>query len=156
MTLTVTDNSGNTGTAQSQITVTNAQQGHASLYQWGVRPQWKKFSIAQQGPTEPIQAFAINDGNRTVWAYVQFKITGDGGVSQVLYTQVVQLAPGQQINGNQDPRFAASFTPPAVGIYSVQATVFYSGSSTQPPIGDPSFQSTPPNNNATVSFVVRP
>jgi PKD repeat protein len=155
VTLAVTDNSGNIGTAQSTITVTTQQAGaHASLFAWGVRPQWKKFSVSRQGPIEPIQAFGANDGNRTIWAYVQFKIASDAGVSAILNTQVVQLAPGQQINGNQDPRFSASFRPAVPGTYSVQATIYYSTASTMPLVGDPSFTANL-SGQRTVSFEVR-
>src|SRR5207245_1332014 len=68
VTLTVTDNSGNTGTSSATITVSTQQPGaHVSFFQWSVRPQYKKFSISKQGPIEAIQAFAVNDGNRTVF-----------------------------------------------------------------------------------------
>ena len=155
VTLTVTDNSGNTGTSSATITVSTQQPGaHVSFFQWSVRPQYKKFSISKQGPIEAIQAFAVNDGNRTVFSYVRFVITGDGGVNTVLYTQVVQLAPGQEINGNTDPRFAASFIPTVSGTYFIQATVYYSASSTPAPIGDPSYTANP--NTANSTFVVRP
>src|SRR2546422_411637 len=163
VTLTVTDNAGLSRSAQATITVQPVVTGcngcHVSFFQWGLRTQWKKFSISLQQHIvggDPIQAFAVNDGNQTVWSYVKFTVTGDSGVNQVLYTQVVQLTPGQQINGNTDPRFAALFTPTNPGTYFVQATVYFSNSSTQPPIGDPAFITTPPNNNATTSFIVRP
>jgi PKD repeat protein len=155
-TLTVTDNVGQTGTAQVSINVPSIKPGaHVSFFSWEVRPQYKKFGISLQGPVEPIQAFAVNDGNRTVWAYVKFVITGDSGVNQVLYTQVVQMTPGQVINGNESPKFAASFTPMEPSVYFVQGTVYFSTSTTQPSIGDPSFT---PNllGQATTSFVVRP
>jgi len=156
ITLTVTDNLGQTGTAQAAITISLPAPGaHASFANWQVRPQWKMFSISKQGPIEPLQAYVINDGNRTVWAYVLFVVTGDGGTNQVHYTQVVQLAPGQAINGNTDPRFAAStFTPTAAGTYFAHGTIYLSNSGTQPPIGDSSF--TPISNTATTSFQVRP
>jgi PKD repeat protein len=154
VTLNVTDNAGLTGQSTASITVSQVASGaHVSFANWGVRPQYKKFSISKQGPIEPIQAFAVNDGNQTVWTYVQFVITGDGGVNQVLYTQVVQLVPGQAINGNQDPTFAASFVPPAVGTYFVQATVFYSASATPAPIGDPSYTANP--STVSTTFLVR-
>jgi len=160
VTLTVTDNSGQTDTATATITVGQVTGAHASFFQWSVRAQWKKFSISQQGKlqggSDPLQAFVVNDGNQAVWAYVRFVVTNDGGANQPVYTQVVQLNTGQTINGNQDPRFAAAFVPTVPGTYSVQATVYFSTSSTAPPIGDPSFMSTSPNNNATFSFVVRP
>src|SRR3989449_4860043 len=164
VTLTVTDNAGLSRSAQASITVSPVVTGcngcHVSFFQWGLRTQWKKFSISQQGlvqnGADPIQAFAVNDGNQTVWSYVKFTVTGDSGVNQVLYTQVVQLTPGQQINGNQDPRFSANFVPTSPGTYFIQATVFFSNSSTQPPINDGSFTTSPPNNNATFSFIVRP
>jgi len=157
VTLTVTDNRGLTATASTTVTV-GATGAHASFYQWGVRPLFKKFSISRQGPIEPIQAFGINDGNQTIWVYTQFKITGDGGVSQTLYTQVVQLVapkngnPTSLINGNTDPRFAASFTPTIPGTYTVLATIWYSTATTMPAIGDPSF--TPNPSQASVSFLV--
>jgi len=164
VTLTVTDNAGLSRSAQASITVSPVVTGcngcHVSFFQWGLRTQWKKFSISQQGllqnGADPIQAFAVNDGNQTVWSYVKFTVTGDSGVNQVLYTQIVQLTPGQQINGNQDPRFSANFFPTSPGTYFIQATVFFSNSSTQPPINDGSFTTSPPNNNATFSFIVRP
>jgi len=157
VTLTVTDNAGLIGQNSAQIMVSQGVPGaHVSFFQWSARPQFKKFSITRQGPTEPIQAFAVNDGNKTVWSLVRFVVTADSGVNQVLYTQVVQLTPGQEINGNQDPRFAANFVPTTPGTYFIQATVYYSTSSTQPPVGDPSFITTPPNNVASNSFLVRP
>jgi len=164
VTLIVTDDAGLTGTAQATITVqpTGAVCAgcHVSFFQWSLRTQWKKFSISQQGllqnGADPIQAFAVNDGNQTVWSYVKFTVTGDSGVNQVLYTQIVQLTPGQQINGNQDPRFSANFVPTTPGTYFIQATVYFSNSSTQPPINDSTFTTSPPNNNATFSFIVRP
>jgi len=163
VTLTVTDNAGLSRSAQASITVSPVVTGcngcHVSFFQWSVRPQFKKYSISLQQHIvggDPIQAFAVNDGNQTVWSYVKFTVTGDSGVNQVLYTQIVQLTPGQQINGNTDPRFAALFTPTNPGTYFVQATVYFSNSSAQPPIGDPAFITTPPNNNATTSFIVRP
>jgi PKD repeat protein len=156
ITLTVTDNSGNMGTATTNtITCPDCILGHASLFQWGVRPQFKKFSITRQGPIEPIQAFGFNDDNRTIWTYVQFKITGDGGVSSTLHTQVVQLTPGQQINGNTDPRFTASFVPSIPGSYSVLATIYHSTSSTMPSIGDPSFIANL-GDQGSVTFLVLP
>ena len=157
VTLTVTDNAGLIGQNSAQIVVSQGLPGaHVSFFQWSARPQFKKFSITRQGPIEPIQAFAVNDGNKTVWSQVRFVVTADSGVNQVLYTQVVQLTPGQEINGNQDPRFAANFVPTTPGTYFIQATVYYSTSSTQPPVGDPSFITTPPNNVASNSFLVRP
>ena len=87
---------------------------------------------------------------------IKITVTGDSGVNQVLYTQIVQLTPGQQINGNQDPRFSANFVPTTPGTYFIQATVYFSNSSTQPPINDSTFTTSPPNNNATFSFIVRP
>ena len=157
VTLTVTDNAGLIGQNSAQIVVSQGLPGaHVSFFQWSVRPQFKKFSITKQGPIELIQAFAVNDGNKTVWSHVRFVVTADSGVNQVLYTQVVQLTPGQEINGNQDPRFAANFVPTTPGTYFIQATVYYSTSSTQPPVSDPSFITTPPNNVASNSFLVRP
>src|SRR5207245_1693110 len=113
VTLTVTDNVGLTGQSSAQIVVSQGPPGvHVSFFQWSLRPLWKKFSIVQQGKinngADPIQAFAVNDGNQAVWSYVRFVVTADSGVNQILYTQVVQLTPGQEINGNQDPRFAAN------------------------------------------------
>jgi len=154
ITLVVTDNVGLSGVAGATITVLPPPGAHASFFQWSVRAQFKKFSITNQGPTEPIEAFAVNDGNVSVWAYTRFIVTGDSGVNQVLYTQIVQLNVGQQINGNADPRFSASFTPVVPGAYLLSATVYYSVSSSAPPIGDPSFFPNP--SQATASFTVRP
>src|SRR5207245_2700954 len=78
VTLTVTDNAGLTGQSSAQIMVSQGVPGaHVSFFQWSVRPQFKKFSITRQGPAEPIQAFASNDGNKTVWSLVRFVVTAD-------------------------------------------------------------------------------
>ncbi len=161
VTLTVTDNSGNTGTSSAMITVSVQQVGaHASFANWGVKPAQPKFRITgSTGPTATIYAFGVNDGNQTVWTYVRFVVQGDSGVNQVLYTQVVQLVPGQKINGDAtnpqgDPRFDATWIPTVAGAYTITGTIYYSTSSTQPAIGDPSFTANP--NTVTVPWTIRP
>jgi len=161
VTLTVTDNSGNTGTSSAMITVSSVTGAHASFGNWGVKPAQRSFRIiGSTGPTETIYNFGVNDGNQTVWAYVRDVVSGDSGVNVVLYTQVVQLAPGQKINGDVtnpssgDARFDTYFTPTVPGTYTITGTIYYSTSSTQPPIGDPSFTANP--NTVTVPWTVRP
>jgi len=161
VTLTVTDNSGNMGTSSAMITVSSVTGAHASFGNWGVKPAQRSFRIiGSTGPTETIYNFGVNDGNQTVWAYVRDVVSGDSGVNVVLYTQVVQLAPGQKINGDVtnpssgDARFDTYFTPTVPGTYTITGTIYYSTSSTQPPIGDPSFTANP--NTVTVPWTVRP
>ncbi len=156
VTLTVLDNSGNSATAKSNVTVVppSLAGAHASLARWKASPEFHHLSISSRGPTETLRAFGINDGNVTVFVYADFHIVGDTGVNTHLFTQVVQLAPGAMINGKTDPRFSASFNP-ALGSYTVTATIFFSPSVVQPPIGDPSFK---PDlaSEKTFSFTVVP
>jgi len=140
ITLIVTDNSGSTGTASASITVSpgNVAEGHASLARWSAQPSDHHESLSK-APTNTFSAFGVNDGNQTVWVYVQFHLVSDQGASLNLYTEVVQLSPGQTINGKTDSMFTTVFTPPGTGSFSVTATIFYSANSVAPPIGSAAF-----------------
>jgi len=69
-----------------------------------------------------------------VYTYVLFTIVTDTGPSQMLTTSIVALAPGEQISGKSDPRFAVTFNPEA-GSYTVTATVYYTATPGLP-VGD--------------------
>ena len=140
ITLIVTDNNGKTGIASASVIVSPATVAgaHASLAKWSAQPDLHHQSI-DKDPTNTLMAYGVNDGNRTVWVYVQFHIVSDTGSSTNLYTQRVQLAPSQAINGKTDSRFSAVFIPPGTGSFTVVATIYYSANTVAPPLGDASF-----------------
>jgi len=133
ITLSVTDDSLNTGSATALITVAQPTGAHAALVNW--QAQAKPPKVSRASPSgETFFAWGNNTGTFTVYAYVRFHITLDTGASQDVYTQVVQLSPGQSINGKQDSRFSAVYHPTTVGVNSVTATIYFSV--TNAPIGD--------------------
>ncbi len=152
--LTVTDNSGSTGTASAIIIVISPAGAHAALTHWSAKPFVQHESLSRN-PTDTFLAYAVNDGNKTVWVYAKFHVVLDTGASADVYTAEIQLAPGQTVNGKSNLDFSAVFTPPSTGSYSVTATLYYSASVLAPPIGDPSFN--PDVTSAkTFSFSVAP
>src|SRR5262249_35148209 len=112
--LIVTDNSGSTGAVSHVIIVISPAGAHAALSHWGAKPLIQHERLSKN-PANSLLAFAINDGNRSVWVYAKFHVLLDNGASADVYTSVVQLAPGQIINGKTSPSFTAVFTPPITG-----------------------------------------
>ncbi len=152
--LTVTDNSGSTGTASAIIIVISPAGAHAALTHWSAKP-FVQHEILSRDPTNSFLAYAVNDGNKTVWVYAKFHVVLDTGASADVYTAEIQLTPGQTVNGKSNPSLSAVFAPPSTGIYSVTATLYYSASVLAPPTGDPLF--TPDIASAkTFSFSVVP
>ncbi|HZD12796.1 MAG TPA: PKD domain-containing protein, partial [Candidatus Binatus sp.] len=125
ITLTVTDNSLSTGSASTVIVVTQPTGAHASLINWQAEAKPPKISLKNSGG-EAFYAWGNNTGTYAVYVYVRFHLTLDTGASQDVYTQLVQLLPGQSINGKQDARFSAIYLPTAAGVVTVTATIYYS------------------------------
>jgi len=126
VTLTVTDNSGNTGMTTHAITIgPPVVTGHARLAHGKASPAFHHFVIGKDGTTQTFFAIGLNDGNVTVQAYVIFHVTGDGGVNNQTFTQVVPLAVGQLINGKTTSSFSSAYTITAIGSYSVTAEIFF-------------------------------
>jgi len=126
VTLTVTDNSGNTNSTTHAITVT-APTVHARLAHGKASPAHHHFSLSKDGSTQTFFAIGLDDGQTAVQAYVVFHVTGDAGVDNLTFTHVVTLQPGQLIDGKTNAAFSASFTLTHTGSYSVTAEIFYSG-----------------------------
>ena len=146
--MTVTDNSGNTGTTSHAITIgPPVTAGHASFNGYGAKPLYKKDGLRNH-PTQSLLANVINDNTTVVTAYVQFTVVDGDGVTLTLFTQVVSLVPGQIVDGTLNATFAANFNP-TVGSFAVTATLFFSPTQSTT-IGDPSFV---PSGTRTFSFV---
>jgi PKD repeat protein len=151
VTLTVTDNSGKTGTTTSTITIIDCVVGgHASFNGYGARAQFRR-EFLHAHPTQNLLGNAINDNTTVVTVYVQFNIVdGDGVNIPTVFTQVVSLVPGQIVDGTLNSTFLATFTPSVAGVtFTVTATLFFS-STQSTTIGDNSFV---PSGTKTFSFV---
>jgi len=119
VTLTVTDNSGNTGVATTQITITAPTTvAHASLTHHKAFPSFHHLAESKH-PNETFNAIVVNDGNVTTNVFVSFHITGDSGVNTVLNTTVTSLAVGQLVT------LSVNYPSPNLGSYSVTATLYY-------------------------------
>jgi PKD repeat protein len=138
VTLTVTDNSGNTGTTTHAITIVQNITGHASFDGYGAKAQFKRL-VLHAIPTQNLTANVINDNTTIVTVYVQFVIVDGNGVNiPILFTQVVSLVPGQTVDGTINSTFVAGFNPTSPGTFTVTATLFFSTTQSTT-IGDPSF-----------------
>jgi PKD repeat protein len=148
VTLTVTDNSGNTGTTTHAITIgPQITQGHASFNGYGAKALYKKDGLRNH-PTQSLVANVINDNTTVVTVYVEFQVADGDGVILTLFTPVVSLVPGQIVDATLNLTFAANFNP-TVGSFAVTATLFFSPTQSTT-IGDNSFM---PSGTRTFSFV---
>src|SRR2546425_2068753 len=124
VTLTVTDNGGNTNSTTHAITVTGATV-HAPLAHGKASPAHHHFSLSKDGSTQTFFAIGLDDGQAAVQAYVVFHVTGDSGVNNQTFTQVVTLQPGQLFDGKTNSSFSSAYTITAVASYSVTAEIFF-------------------------------
>ncbi|OLD49727.1 MAG: hypothetical protein AUI42_06560 [Actinobacteria bacterium 13_1_40CM_2_65_8] len=124
VTLTVTDNGGNTNSTTHAITVT-APTVHARLAHGKASPAHHHFSLSKDGSTQTFFAIGLDDGQAAVQAYVVFHVTGDSGVNNQTFTQVVTLQPGQLFDGKTNSSFSSAYTITAVASYSVTAELFF-------------------------------
>src|SRR2546425_82901 len=124
VTLTVTDNGGNTNSTTHAITVTGATV-HAPLAHGKASPAHHHFSLSKDGTTQTFFATGLDDGQTAVQAYVVFHVTGDAGVDNLTFTQVVTLQPGQLFDGKTNSSFSSAYTITAVASYSVTAEIFF-------------------------------